>query len=283
MRRLLAIAAIAAGCAPVDVPKPVSASDAAAQGGVPHDDGAHPSVEQAHPLAYVLTPASRPFLVALDRVAGPQRLAVAKRLQADAKVTQGIAGWKQLDADAAFAVLQRAGQLMCDELGYAMPPTKVQPGALKDRAGLYDDESDSITVQGDLLKEPSAYKALSTMLHEVRHAVQHRITHAATPDEDLAVLAKGYKARPAAGSPEAYGDYVHLTTEFDAFQFGNAVATILSKGKFDDTRFGTVDTHFDANGKVIFDLLALPADADLKARILAANVAEADALGLIAN
>jgi hypothetical protein len=271
---LLAMAALLAACAPVST---------AAQGGVPNDDGAHPSVEQAHPLAYVLTPASRPFLEALERVTGPQRLAVAQRLKGDAKVTDGLAGWKRLDEDAAFAVLQRAGQLACDELGYDLPATRVQAGALVERAGLYDDATDTITVYADLLKEPVAAKALATMLHEVRHGIQHRIVALAKPDADLATLAKGYKARPAAGTPDAYGDYAHLTTEYDAFQFGNAIATIVTKGKFDDARFGTVDTHFDVNGRVAFDLLALPADADLRTRILAANIAEANARGLVVN
>ncbi|MDB5100269.1 MAG: hypothetical protein JWM80_4690 [Cyanobacteria bacterium RYN_339] len=250
---------------------------------MPHDDGAHPSVEQAHAKAYVLTTPSRPFLEALARVAGPQRLAVAKRLQADATVKDGIAGWGLLDEAAAFKLLQYAGRQMCEELGYEPPTMKVQPGVIANRAGLYDDASDTLAINAELLKTRSAYSALATVLHEVRHAIQHRIVAATQTDNDLVTLAAGYKARPAAGNPAAYGDYVHLTTEFDAFQFGNCVASILSKGKFDDTQFGTVDTHFDAKGLVIFDLLNLPAELDLKGRILAVNVAEADALGLIVN
>jgi hypothetical protein len=142
-----------------------------------------------------------------------------------------------------------------------------------------------VVIYTDAIAKGGKYMAVSTLVHEMRHAAQDQLVQANTSlmsglDADHKTLASAYSAAWQAMNAQggesslAYGDYTHLNVEFDAFQTGNMVASILSKGAFDASGFGFVDTHYAASGTAELDLEALAATTTGANLVASVNKAE---------
>jgi hypothetical protein len=267
-----------------------TAADAAAFGGLADTLAAHVSVQLGTPAAYALSTQSKPYLAALGRVMDPMRRTLADRLAADATVTQGLASWERSTATAQLNVLKRIAAIEADVMACDEPSIVARTGA-SGQTGLmayYQPAASGvgeIVIYTDAVAKGGKYMAVSTLVHEMRHAAQDQLVQANTRlmsglDADQKTLASAYSAAWQAMNAQggesslAYGDYTHLNVEYDAFQTGNMVASILSKGAFDDNGFGFVDTHYSATGTADLDLEAL-ADANTGANLVAAvNKAE---------
>lgn len=292
---LLCTVTLLAGCGgspllPVGVLTPVS--DAGTLGGLTDARAAHPSVQLAAPHAYSLTSQSRAFVKTLTDVMTPLRRSLAERLKADATVTKGLAAWDSSTNAARLTVLKRIATLEAEVMGCAVP-TVALATAKPEEAGLKayfqpDSSAGGIVIFTDALTRDGKYAAVSMIVHEVRHSAQYQL--AATSqrslsslDADRRALAAGYMEawdvlnKLGSEADLAYGDYVHLNVEFDAFQTGNAVATMLSGGTYDALGFGFVDTHYTAVDTPKLDLLALGATLVDSSLIAAVNKAEFDA------
>jgi hypothetical protein len=260
--------------------------DVGALGGLKDDIAAHPSVQLAQPRAFALTPASAAFLEALDRSVEPQRRALAQRLADDATVSTGIARWDRMAAADRFAMLERVADLEGEVMGFQVPP--ITPSTNTDDPNVqayFQPENNGlgeIVIFTQTLARGNAYRAIATVVHEARHAAQFQLAFGSgAKTGDDAVLGDAYASAwaytNALGdeSKLAYGDYVHLNAEYDAFQTGNEVAALLSGGALDTLGYGFVTTQYDRNGKAAFDPLGFAVESAGRDLIAAVNQAEA--------
>lgn len=259
-------------------------------GGLPNSEAAHTAVQTSVPSAFALNAAAQPFLQSLLKVVEPQRLTLATRLLADPVVSQGLANWERSTSDAQLKVLKQVAAIEGDVMGFQVPPIVSTPGA-PPQPGMMafyqpgDTDIGQVVLYPSIIARGGKYLAISTLVHEMRHAAQYQLVtnSAASTDADTQNLVNAYNgswsALDAIGTEStlAYGDYVHLNVEYDAFQTGNEVAALVSKGSFDQTGFGFIDTHYDGSGKLTFSLLDLLPQVAADNLVVKVNTAEADA------
>lgn len=296
---LVAIALFLSGCGTLNLPGVTtpaaqttavsSAADAQSLGGLTNDVAAHPSVQLAKPLAFVLTAQARPFLAALEAKVVPMRQTLAERLAADATVSTGLSGWDRAATDAKMATLTRVAQIEAEVMGCAVPAIakKVPTAADTGLMAYYQPAAfgaGTITLYTTTLAQKSKYVAVAVMVHEMRHAAQYQLfTASNSQDADTATLADAYEAAWSATedlggqSQLAYGDYVHLNVEYDAFQTGNQVAALLAEAANQTPGLGFVDMQYDASATPVYDLLAQTDVAAGQALIAAVNRAQYNA------
>lgn len=259
-------------------------------GGLSNSEAAHASVEAQAPTAFVLTSNGTGFVAALDRNVKPLRTTLASTLAADTTVMQGLNGWSSLTTKNRLAVLQRVAALEGQVMNCQVPPV-VASSASPPVSGMMafyqpgDSDIGQVTLYSSSLASGDKYLALATLVHEMRHAAQFQMVLAdqgsklqATTDEHL--LATNYAAAWSAmdslggESDLAYGDYVHLDVEFDAFQTGNEVASLVSGGSFDATGSGFVDVQYSKSDAPVFDLSSLMPQFETTDVTGAVNLAE---------
>jgi hypothetical protein len=263
-------------------------------GGLPSSEAAHASVEAASPEAFVLTTAAAPFLDALARVVEPMRQTLASRLLADAVVSRGLASWNTAGASGQLTTLRRIAALEGEVMGTQVP-TIVQSLDAPTTAGMmavYQPETTglgTITLYADSIAKGGKDLAVATLVHEMRHAAQYQLVlanqaNASALGADQRTLANTYasawQTMDAWGgeSKLSYGDYVHLAVEYDAFQTGNEVAAIVSRGTYSAQGSGFVTVQYRADATVALDLTTLIGKYNGAALVGAVNAAEAKAI-----
>ncbi|MBC7543564.1 MAG: hypothetical protein H7338_12625 [Candidatus Sericytochromatia bacterium] len=283
-------------CSPIGVSAsfPTGASlqaiDAASLGGLTNSLAAHPSVQLAKPKAFALAPEAKPFLEALSRTVEPMRVRLAERLLTDPAVTQGLARWERATAADQPATLNVVAAIEGEVMGCLVPPIVAQTGRAAQAGTMAyylpgTDDIGQVVLYPDVMAHGGKYLALATLVHEIRHAAQYQLMQAGDRNqgaaaEDTVTLVNAYeetwKAITALGgeSAIAYGDYVHLNIEYDAFQTGNQVAAIVSKGTFDALGNGFIDTQYTANAKPVLSLLDLAETLSGTTLIVAVNQAQ---------
>ncbi|MEB3223743.1 MAG: hypothetical protein VKS61_16840 [Candidatus Sericytochromatia bacterium] len=266
-------------------------ADAGALGGLPDDLAGHPSVQLARPAAYVLTAEGRPFLLALERVVAPRRATLAQRLAADEEVAAGLAGWARASTEAKMDVLARVAAVQGEVMGCEVPRIARQPSfdADADLMAAYEPptggDRGTITLYPHTLAQQSRHAAVAIVVHEMCHAAQRARLATPGPSDEDRTLAAGYaaawQASTAAGGQGAlaYGDYVHLTVEHDAFQTGNFVAARLAGLAGVTPGLGFVTSQYDGAGRPAFDVLGATAPGPGPELVAAVNRAQAAALG----
>jgi hypothetical protein len=293
----LVAAVTACGRPPVMIPTPsgnqgTQAQDAPHAGGLAADEAIRPSVVFARPQAFALTPQSEPFLTAMAEHVEPQRRALARQLAADPVVTAGLTNWDTSGRTGQFRTLQRVAALQGDVMGCRLPSIS-ENSKEPDRPGLMAYYQPDQTGLGKIVLFPKAiaqggkYLAVATVIHEMRHAAQFQLatSRSAVTKPGGAVLAPAYAAAWRAmgelGGEEnlAYGDYAHLTIEYDAFQTGNLVATLISQGVYDGMGCGFVDTQYRGE-RALPALKLLPMMQKLTGVSLAATVNKAQYLAV---
>jgi hypothetical protein len=278
-RRLLAVLAgtLIAGCSQAVATLPdsgllVPASlDPRVTAGLPADVAAHAEIQSMAPAAFALMPDSLPFVQALSRSVDPLRQQLAQSLSADPALRQGMTNWDRLDNNGRLALLQRVAEFQGQVMRFSVPPIIMSPTApaQANLMAVFDPAEGTL---GQIIIYPAAvargarFLALSTLVHEMRHAGQYQmirgdLTVPVAEAGDLDLLESAYSAAWTAmdtlggQSRLSYGDYAHLNVEYDAFQTGNQVAAIVSQGQFDQVGYGFVDTHYQANATPVFSLL----------------------------
>lgn len=301
-RRLLTLVAtlLLTGCA-VDVatvpagtgllvPAKVNVRETA---GLPVEVAAHTEIEALAPSAFALMPDAVPFVQALSRSVEPLRLQLAQSLASDPTIRQGLTTWDRLDNNGRLAVLQRASQFEAQVMNFATPPIVMSPVPADSPKlmAIFDPSEGTlgqVTIYPAAVARGAGYLALSTVVHEMRHAAQYQmikgdLTVQAADSADVEALAAGYAAawqamdKLGGQSRLSYGDYAHLNVEFDAFQTGNEVAAIVSQGQFDQTGFGFVDSQYQANATPLFNLLTATVKMAGSELVASVNAAQAQA------
>jgi hypothetical protein len=261
--------------------------------GLPVDVAAHAEVQAIAPAAFALMPDSQPFVQALSRSVEPLRLQLAQSLAADPTIRQGLAGWDRLDTNTRLALLQRVAEFQAQVMRFSIPPISLatSPPPQANLMAVFDPSEGNlgqITLYPAAVARGARYLAVSTLVHELRHAAQYQMIRGdlavqAADDSDAETLAAGYGAAWTAmdtfggQSRLSYGDYAHLNVEFDAFQCGNQVATILSQGQFEQVGFGFVDTHYQPNAAPTFNLLSVMSRMAGVELVTSVNAAQAQA------
>jgi hypothetical protein len=259
-------------------------------GGLSTSVATHASVESIAPLAFVLTPESGPFIQALADVAEPQRLELAQRLKADGTITNAMANWSRAGSSGRLAVLQRVAAIEGEVMGAQVPPVQEETSANAPAGMLAYFQAENggvgtITIYSNAIASGGGYLAVSMVVHEMRHAAQYQLVNAdqAKLTAQQRTLATGYRTAwdtvNALGgeSSLSYGDYVHLAVEFDAFQAGNEVASLISGGSFDQRGSGFVTTQYGASGTPNLDLTTLIGNYSTSELTGAVNLAQAKA------
>lgn len=290
---IAAIAALAllGGCAQAAIPTATGPSraslaylDAGTSGGLADDLAAHPSVQLSRPGAFAMSDAARPFLAALEAVVEPQREALAARLKADATVTAGLAGWARLDEAGRLALLRRVLAIGAEAMGCQVP-SLTSLAADPDEPGLYAAYTakrpvGEIVLYMTPIARGGAPVAISALVHELRHAAQDQLAASAAAQpagSQAAILARAYAEAfdvvQAGGGEDAlaYGDYVHLNIEFDAFQTGNQVAAMVAPTAAARTQLGFVDVKYGTDLAPVFDLQAAATQYEGAALFTAVN------------
>jgi hypothetical protein len=266
--------------------------DAPHAGGLSADEAIRPSVVLARPQAFTLSDQSEPFLTALDQHVAPQRQTLAQQLASDPIVSAGLTNWDRAGATGQFRTLQRVAALQGSVMGCRVPSITEDRGE-PDRPGMMAYYQPDQTGIGQIVLYPRAiaqggkYLAVATVVHEMRHAVQFQLatSRSAVTKPGGATLAPAYaQAWRAMGElggegQLSYGDYAHLTIEYDAFQTGNQVATLLSRGEYDGMGCGFVDAQY-RNEKAVPALRLLPMMQKLTGANLAATVNKAQYLAV---
>ena len=266
-------------------------------GGLPTAEAAHASVEAASPQAFVLVPTAVPFLSALTRTVEPMRQDLAKRMLADPTISQGLKAWTRTSTAGQLAVLQRVAEIEADVMGCQVPVITAGTGA-PPQSGMMaifqpgNGDTGQITLYSDSIAKGGKNLAIATVVHEMRHAAQAQLVsadQAGKPSGDAHTLAVAYtsawQTMDAWGgeSQLAYGDYVHLAVEYDAFQTGNEVAAIVSSGAYDALGSGFIDVQYQADATPTLDLAGLMSKYTTRDLVGAVNLAEAQAMQTHAN
>jgi hypothetical protein len=262
-----------------------SAADAASYGGLSASQAVHVSVQLGQPAAYALSPQAGPFLDALASTVAPMRRSLANRLKADTTVSAGLAAWDRATAAQQLATLKRVAAIQAEVMGCEAPSITMTASQAAEATMMayYQPGSGAgeVVLYQSAIARAGKYKAIATIVHEVRHAAQYQLVQGAVPaDSDERTLRTAYaaswQALDALGGEGtlAYGDYAHLNVEFDAFQTGNEVASRLSNGSYDALGFGFVDTHYAADGTVKLDLVSLASTLVGAGLVAAVNQAE---------
>ncbi len=235
----------------------IQSVDTTELGGLPADKAVHATVELAQPKAFVLTPQAQPFVAALNRTVEPQRQLYARQLLADPTVVAGIAAWERSSPTAQLRLITRVAAIGGTVMGCQVPPI-VENQRAPERAGTMAFFQPAPNSVGQIVLYPrevatgGKYLAIATVIHELRHAAQFQLatSRSAATKPDGLVLGTAYAASWQAmatmgGEADlSYGDYAHLNVEFDAFQTGNEVATLISGGAYDGMGCGFVDTQY---------------------------------------
>lgn len=258
--------------------------------GLADTEAAHASVEAQAPTAFALTTGSAAFLAALTNNVRPLRQTLAKALLADTTVTQGLANWATASSTGRLATLKQVAALEGQVMSFTPPPIvdSTTPPTVTGMMAFYQpgDNGDigQVTIYSSAMSASNKFLALATLVHEMRHAAQYQLV-LADESNPLAnaqqhTLAQSYaqawQAMDGLGgeSTLAYGDYVHLNVEFDAFETGNEVAAIVGGTNFDPTGSGFVDVQYGSDDSPRFDLLSLAPQLDPASLVAKVNQAE---------
>jgi hypothetical protein len=239
----------------------------------------------------VLVTRASSFLAALANSVEPQRLAIAQQIKADSSVTRTLSNWNAAGSSAQLAALQRVETIECGVLDISAPAIVVDNGT-PPQAGLMalyqpgTNDAGQVTLYASALSTGDPYLALATLVHEVRHAAQYQLVLnyeagglGLTADQRTLAAAydTAWQAMDAWGGEGSlsYGDYAHLAVEYDAFQTGNEVATIVSGGSYNAGGSGFIDTQYKVVGQPQLDLSTLVTKDAESVLVGAVNSAEA--------
>lgn len=301
MRRLLALLAAtqllsACGTLPgTSLPEALTTTALGADqlGGLPSGEAAHASVEAAQPTAFVLVPEASEFLMALESSVEPMREKLATILKSDATVTQGIGRWSTGGSKGQLATLSRVATLEAEVMG-CQAPSVVEDAGTPPQQGMLayyqpgTTDLGQITIYTASMTAGGPYLAIATLVHEMRHAAQYQLVEANSMgglglSADQRTLASWYsnawQVMDAWGGEAqlSYGDYAHLAVEYDAFQTGNEVASLVSGGTYSALGSGFVDAQYTTTTTPKLDLATILSQYGAGDLVGTVNAAEARA------
>ena len=227
---------------------------------------ANPKTQAQLPEAFVLTPAGFPAHAEAERVAAPQRAALAKAIQADPALAKAIAAWPTLAWEARRPVIEAIVKLESATFGVQAPPLVIHDEDGRGPAFFEFDvaKPGTGTVHlwpKQLAEEPSPHADLLLAIHETRHSWQFQAAFAQAgrkvPTGLATGLAAGFRAQTALAGKLSFSDFCTMHHEHEAFRTGNEVVGLLTGFKADTAGMGCWSSQLDAAGRPRIDLLAL--------------------------
>ena len=112
----------------------------------------------------------------------------------------------------------------------------------------------------ELQKDPNPYSSLMLLIHETRHSAQFQRAFLSNDKKDI--IGKFYRAAFTAQKKHAdkirsFCDFLTLNNEYEAFQFGNYVVTVLTNGNVDTLGMGTYASQYNRDLSLKIDLTQL--------------------------
>lgn len=223
---------------------------------------ANESVQRLAPEAFALQPEASAFHKAAGKVSLHERQALIKLINKNPELKQDIISFKDLDWEKKEVVLRKVFALEVKALKIKAPTLIIDTTTIKGEA-YFDFDINNPTPGKVILnpeaiaKDPNPHAALLLLVHETRHSAQFQQAFMSN-DVDNAI-AKSYKAAFIAQKQHAskivsFCDFLTLTNEYEAFQFGNFVISSLLNGAVDTLGMGTYASQFDQDFVLKIDL-----------------------------
>lgn len=225
---------------------------------------ANAQIQQTAPDAFAVQEASIPFLKLQRAAIQKEVLTLVASIRNDRNLALAIAGFKNLNLNQKTEVMKLTFAHVTKSLGIT-PPVLVLDNSFKN-ATYFDFDLKNpgpgrvILSPKELAAMPNPYSPLLYLIHETKHSAQYQLAFLKRSAPSNA-LAKGYKAAFNAQKnltgKLSFCDFLTLVNEYDAFQYGNAVVSLLTNGQSLDDTMGTFASQFDVRGALKIDLLKL--------------------------
>jgi hypothetical protein len=223
---------------------------------------ANESVQRLAPEAFALQPEASAFHKAAGKVSLHERQALVTLIKKNPELKQDIISFKDLDWKKKQVVLRKVFALEVEALKIKTPILIIDTTTIKGEA--YFDFDINNPTPGKVILNPEAiakdsnpHTALLLLVHETRHSAQFQQAFLSNDADNP--IAKSYKAAFIAQKEHAskivsFCDFLTLTNEYEAFQFGNFVISSLLDGAVDTLGMGTYASQFDQDLVLKIDL-----------------------------
>lgn len=223
---------------------------------------ANESVQRLAPEAFALQPEASAFHKAVGKSSLYERQALITLINKNPKLKEEIIGFGNLDWEKKEIVLRKVFALEVEALKMKAPILIIDTTTIKGEA-YFDFDINNPTPGKVILnpeaiaKDPNPFTALLLLVHETRHSAQFQ--EAFLSNNANNPIAKSYKAAFTAQKEHgskiiSFCDFLTLTNEYEAFQYGNYVISSLVNGAVDTLGMGTYASQFDENLVLKIDL-----------------------------
>lgn len=223
---------------------------------------ANEAVQRLAPEAFALQPEASDFHKAVGKTSLYERLSLIKLIKKNPELKQAIISFKDLDWTKKEAVLRKVFELQVKALKIKAPILIIDSTTIKGQAyfdfDIHNPSPGKVILNPEAIdQDPNPHTALLLLVHETRHSAQFQ--QAFMQDHGNSPIAKSYKAAFIAQKEHAskivsFCDFLTLTNEYEAFQFGNYVVASLLDGSVDTLGMGTYASQFDHNLVLKIDL-----------------------------
>ncbi|MBL7542871.1 MAG: hypothetical protein JNL11_03600 [Bdellovibrionaceae bacterium] len=233
---------------------------------IPNDPSffANAQIQSTVPEAFAVQEKSIPFLKLQRARFQSDVLRLVNSIRTDKNLILAITRFPNLSLEQKAEVMRQTFTHVTKSLGI-MPPLLVLDNNFKNATYFdFDLKNPSpgrvILSPKELAAMPNPYSPLLYLIHETKHSAQFQLAFSKQTGSS-SILAKSYRAAFTAQKDLqgklSFSDFLTLVSEYDAFQYGNAVVALLKGEKASDERMGTYASQFDQHGRLKIDLIQL--------------------------
>ncbi len=223
---------------------------------------ANEAVQRLAPEAFALQPEASAFHKAVGKVSLYERQTLVKLINKNPELKQAIISFKDLDWEKKEIVLRKVFDLEVEALKIKAPVLIIDSSTIKGEAyfdfDIHNPTPGKVILNPEAIaKDPNPFTALLLLVHETRHSAQFQ--EAFMNENKNTPTAKSYRAAFTAQKEHtskivSFCDFLTLTNEYEAFQFGNYVISSLLDGAVDTLGMGTYASQFDQDLVLKIDL-----------------------------
>ncbi len=225
---------------------------------------ANQEVQRLAPDAFVLQPETAEFHTHLVQSQKQEMNELLDLIAKEPRLLSKIEKFKDLEWSEKESVLKEVFRLEVQALKIQAPELIISTTAIDGQAYFdFDIENPTpgkvILNPDELQKDSNPLSALMLLIHETRHSAQFQKAFFGNEND---VLGKFYRAAFTAQKKHAdkirsFCDFLTLNNEYEAFQFGNYVVTVLTHGQVDTLGMGTYASQYNKDLSLKIDLPSL--------------------------
>ena len=228
---------------------------------------ANKDVQRLAPEAFALQPEAVEFHVQLQQSQKAEMQELLDLITDDSQLLDKIERFKNLEWSEKESVLREIFKLEVQSLKIKAPELIFSSTAIEGQA-FYDFNIENPTPgkvilnPDELQKDPNPLSALMLLIHETRHSAQFQKAFLGNEND---VLGKFYRAafiaqKKHSDKIRSFCDFLTLNNEYEAFQFGNYIVTVLTRGQVDTLGMGTYASQYNKDLSLKIDLPSLFAE-----------------------